>query len=115
MTEKNFKLDNLKKLREQKHLTQTRLSIELEVSQELISQYELGTSLPTIQNLLKIADYFNCSTDYILGRTNIATPIKRLSKDDVEATAVSNKFSDLAPAEKRNLISYLDYLSNKKE
>ena len=38
MNNKNFKMNNLKKLREKKNLTQMRLSIDVEVSQELISQ-----------------------------------------------------------------------------
>ena len=36
----NFKMDNLKEIRKRKKLTQVRLSIDMEVSQELISQYE---------------------------------------------------------------------------
>ena len=56
-------MDNLKKLREKKKMTQTRLSVEIEVSQEIISHYEVGESKPNIDNLIKIADFFHCSTD----------------------------------------------------
>ena len=37
-----FKMENLKKLREQKNITQTKVSVDIEISQELVSQYELG-------------------------------------------------------------------------
>ena len=50
----NFKMNNLKEIREKKNLTQVRVSIDVEVSQELISQYERGTSLPTIPNLINL-------------------------------------------------------------
>ena len=67
---KNFKMENLEKIREKKNITQTKLSVEIEVSQELISHYEIGKSKPNIENLIKLADYFNCSTDYLLERTD---------------------------------------------
>ena len=44
MDNRSFKMDNLKKLREKKKMTQTRLSVEIEVSQEIISHYEVGES-----------------------------------------------------------------------
>ena len=66
-------LKNLRILREKKGITQIKLSTELGISQELVSQYELGKSIPTIGNLLKIADYFNVSMDYLLGREQFLT------------------------------------------
>lgn len=79
MNSKNFKMENLKKIREKKNITQIKLSIDIEVSQELISQYELGKTKPTVENLLKLADYFNCSTDYLLQRTNTPNKIDTLN------------------------------------
>lgn len=43
-------LRNLRILRNKKNISQLKLSMDLELSQELISQYELGKSLPTIAN-----------------------------------------------------------------
>jgi transcriptional regulator with XRE-family HTH domain len=48
-------------------MTQVRLSIELEVSQETISAYESGKHYPSVVNLIKIAALFHTSCDYILG------------------------------------------------
>ena len=83
MENKNFKMDNLRKLREKKNMTQTRLSVEIEVSQEIISHYEIGESKPNIDNLLKIADFFHCSTDYLLNRTDNPAMIKDIDKNSV--------------------------------
>lgn len=69
MDKKTFKMDNLRTLREQKGLSQIKLSTEIGISQELLSQYEIGTSLPNILILIKLANYFNCSIDYLV-RTN---------------------------------------------
>ena len=67
-------LGNLKKLREARNITQLKLSIDLNVSQELISRYEVGSSFPQPNMIIKIAQYFNCSTDYLLGLTDIKEP-----------------------------------------
>ena len=40
------------------------------ISQGLMAEYNRGDKIPTIKNLLKIADYLNCSVDYLLGRTD---------------------------------------------
>ena len=49
------KLENLKKLRESKNITQRKLSMDLDVSQELISRYEVGSSFPQPNMIIKIA------------------------------------------------------------
>lgn len=40
------------------------------ISQGLMNEYKNGVKLPTAQNLVKIADYLDCSVDYLLGRTD---------------------------------------------
>lgn len=113
MNNKNFKMDNLKKLREKKNMTQTRLSIEIEVSQEIISHYEIGDSKPNIDNLLKIADFFHCSTDYLLNRTNNPAMINDIDKNNAETTHIIYKYNSLSDEDKQHLICFLDYLYNK--
>lgn len=60
----------IRDLREDNDLTQKQLSEILNCSQQVYSNYELGQrDIPT-QILIQIADYYNTSTDYILGRTD---------------------------------------------
>ncbi|MBQ4101497.1 MAG: helix-turn-helix transcriptional regulator [Oscillospiraceae bacterium] len=66
----------LKMMRKEKGLTQTRLAIELNTSQNTISRYETGEREPGIRELIKIADYFNVSIDYLLERSNNPKLIK---------------------------------------
>lgn len=40
------------------------------ISQGTMNEYKNGKKMPTIQNLIKIADYLDCSVDYLLGRTD---------------------------------------------
>lgn len=104
------KLDNLKKLREEHNITQVKLSTDLGVSQELISRYEVGSSFPQPQMLIKLANYFNCSVDYLLGVTDIKTPIKNINKDDIEISDIIVKYNSLSDENKKHLVSYLEHL-----
>lgn len=58
----------LRELRIEKHVTQEQLGDNFHVSQVTVSHWENGTQEPSFQILLDIADYFNVTTDYLLGR-----------------------------------------------
>ncbi|MCI5500231.1 MAG: helix-turn-helix domain-containing protein [Clostridiales bacterium] len=60
----------LKELREAKHLSQVRLAMDLNLSQNSISRYENMEREAGYETLLMIADYFHVSLDYLFGRTD---------------------------------------------
>lgn len=60
----------LREIRKSKHLTMKELATFLNVSEGAISQYENGKRCPDYTMLIKIADYFDVSLDYLLGRTD---------------------------------------------
>jgi len=60
----------LKDLRKQKNISQLKLALDLSTNQNTISRYETGEREPGIVELIKIADYFNVSVDYLLERTD---------------------------------------------
>ncbi len=60
----------LRELREQKHLSQTRLAMDLDMNQNSISRYETEARQADYQTLIAIADYFGVSVDYLLGCTD---------------------------------------------
>lgn len=60
----------LKEIRRNKGISQLKLAMDLHTSQNTISRYETGEREPGIAELIKIADYFNVSIDYLLERTN---------------------------------------------
>ena len=65
-----LKIMRLKELRERKNMTQTRLAMDLSLSQNSVSRYENGTHEADYATLIRIADYFNVSLDYLLERTD---------------------------------------------
>ena len=60
----------LKFLRKSKHLSQVRLAMDLNVNQNTISRYENMNVEADYKMLIAIADYFDVSIDYLLGRTH---------------------------------------------
>lgn len=62
--------ERLKELREEMNISQNQLSKELKMSQAAISKWESGDRLPSVDLLWLLADYFKCSTDYLLGRVD---------------------------------------------
>ena len=50
-------MNNIKKLREKRNITQIRLSTGIDVSQETISAYESGRAMPSAETLVRIADF----------------------------------------------------------
>ena len=63
----------LQELRKKKGITQLRLATELNTTQNTINRYETGEHEPGIAELIKLADYFNVSVDYLIGRTDDPT------------------------------------------
>jgi len=55
-------------LRKEKGICQNTLAKELDVSNAVISYWETGKSEPTMRGLMKIADYFDVTLDYLTGR-----------------------------------------------
>jgi len=64
----------LKELRKGRGLTQQRLAMELNTSQNTISRYETGEREPGIREICAMADFFHVSVDYLLERTNNPNP-----------------------------------------
>lgn len=59
--------ENIRELRKEKGMSQSKLASLLFLSQDTISLWELNKSLPDINSLIKMTKIFNVSSDYILG------------------------------------------------
>lgn len=63
-------MNNLKKLRRARGLTQIAVQMDTGIDQSLISKYENGERIPPTDVLVLLADYYGVSIDYILCRTD---------------------------------------------
>ena len=60
----------IRELRRARRVTQLKMAMDLDMSQNTISPYESGEREPGIAELIRIADYFHVSIDYLVGRTD---------------------------------------------
>ncbi|MEQ2129931.1 helix-turn-helix transcriptional regulator [Caldanaerobacter subterraneus KAk] len=87
----------IKELRKKKGITQKELASYLGVSDRAVGYYESGQRTPPPDILQKIADFFNVSTDYLLGRTDIYNPADEITEavsDDPELLEFWNELKE---------------------
>ena len=61
-------------------MTQQELGSQVGLSKAVVSKYETGMGYPTFDVLLRIAEFFGVTTDYLLGRTDIKLDINSLNE-----------------------------------
>lgn len=66
-----LKFENIRKLRLDNGYTQKQIAEMLGVSQNTYSQYEIGVLNYPVDVIIKLADFYGTTTDYLLGRTDI--------------------------------------------
>lgn len=108
-------MERLKTIREKRNITQIRLSVGVSVSQETISAYESGKAMPSADTLVKLADFLNTSTDYLLGRIKDDTPLNQISNEivDKQLTELLNNYARLNNNQKKDLIWYSEKVQDK--
>ena len=72
--------ERIRDLRHDKDLYQKNIAQILNCSQRVYSNYECGDLDVPTEILIKLADFHNTTTDYILGRTDIRTPLPKALK-----------------------------------
>jgi len=82
----------LKELREEKKMTQEDIGKIINKSQQTVDHYEKGRSSPDIENIKKLSNFFNVSTDYLLGKNNIRnfTEVTPKTSEEIIADAVAD-------------------------
>ena len=98
---------NIRKLRENRGLTQAQLGEKIGLAESTISLYEAGKREPDNATLARLADFFGVSVDYLLGRTS-TTQVSPNAAPAVspEDLALLEKLKNLSP-EKRKAIEIL--------
>lgn len=75
-----LKYGRIRDLRIDKGLTQEQIAKILHVSQNTYSQYEIGTSRYPLDAVVKLAEYYGVSVDYLVGLTDESAPYPRKRK-----------------------------------
>ena len=97
-------------LREERNLTQTDIANAIQTSRTNIGRWEKGENEPAASYVIKLADFFECSTDYLLGRSddfgNVTVQANgtQLSADEQK---LLDLFNTLSPTHKAQVLGYV--------
>ena len=101
---------NLKQLRLERQLTQAGLAQALDVAQTTVSSWERGEKSPDPDTLIRLANFYNVSVDYLLGRENkkeAPSPVPMLGKD---AQKLLDMYGELSAENKDQVMRYVTSL-----
>ena len=98
-------MNRIKELREEFNIPQWKLAETIHKTQQAISLYENGTNEPDIDSYIMMSQIFNCSIEYIAGKTTLRNP-RLVSIFDI---------SDLSKKEINDIKVYIEFLKYKKK
>lgn len=98
----------LRQLRKEKELSQDELSEKINVDGRHISRYENGRFMPSADVIVKIAEVFNVSIDYLLFEDGPRTPLKYKNKELIEKI---KSLENITERDKETLINIIDAIS----
>lgn len=113
MSNNEYNMNNLKKIIKEQNKSLTSLAVELEVSQEAISQYISGKIKPKLKTIILMAKTLNTTTDYLLGLTdNPAKPNMILTNKE---NNLLNSYKSLNNEEKALVDGYVQAILDLKK
>lgn len=104
--------NRLKELRESKGLSQKDLAQAFGLSQSTVGNWESGSREPNFKTIKELADFFDVSTDFLLG---IANEPKSLD-EQLEGInfALWGEVQDLTDGQKRDVINFVQFIKSRK-
>ena len=106
-------LTNLKKLREDASISQKALADAIGVSQQSVNKYENHNIEPDIETLIRIADFFETSVDYLIGHTSVRRKIEEVHMYELNdhESNVLKQYRALTPKQKACVKVVIDSFS----
>ncbi|MDE7122127.1 MAG: helix-turn-helix domain-containing protein [Oscillospiraceae bacterium] len=92
----------LKKLRSQRELTQQQVANYLHISSSAVGMWEKNRNEPDIKTLIQLADFFNVTVDYLLGRESYNTTEQQALQNLIKASEMITENLKLLLEEKQN-------------
>lgn len=106
--------NRLKETRLNKNLTQKEVADHFKTSPQSYAQWEKGLRKPSAENLQKLADFFNVSTDYLLGKSDIPDSESDIDLDFAIDNSVAYDGTPITDDDREIIKNYLkEYFSNK--
>ena len=106
----------LKELRQKKNISQQQLADIIGVSQQSVNKYENHSIEPDIATLIRFADFFNTSVDYLIGNSDTERRIERVTAFDLndDEAQLINSYRHLSEKEKASIRLITENYTDKK-
>lgn len=110
-------MNRIKELREENSWTQMELAKKMDCAMSSIAMYEKGQRKPSMEVLIKLSEIFNCTIDYLLGKTDIRNPGKQI--DDVLNEAMigmsKEEYENLTETQKKQIRDFALFVRSQNE
>ena len=103
-------IKNLRLLREKHGVSQQKLAEAIGLTQQSINKYENHNIEPDIETLIRIADYFETSVDYLIGHTSIRRKIEKVTAYELneEESNIIEQFRKLSIKQRSCVATVID-------
>ena len=98
----------IEELRKKMGLSQEDLAKKINMTQQRISAYEKGKREPDLETLKLFADFFNVTTDYLLGKSNIRNPEEHKNSENLDITHLTDENKQILQATYQGLLAKQD-------
>lgn len=106
-------MKNLKKIREERKLTQQAMADMLQIQRPTYTRYETGEREPDFETVLKISELLSVSTDFLLGKTDIPSSIDAQLSD--AEFALYGEAKDLTDEEKQKVLDFIKFTKSQRQ
>lgn len=109
-------MNRIKQLREENNWTQLELSKKMNCAMSSIAMYENETRKPSMEVLIKLSEIFDCSIDYILGKSDIRNPGKT-DLDKLQIGLSTKDYTNISDTQIKQIEDFAKYVlkDNKKD
>lgn len=108
--------DKIKETAKRKNVSIGKMLADCGLSKNTLSSMQSGGFLPRTETLTKIADYLDCSVDYLLGRTDVPKEAQTLDEQLKGVDfALYGETHDLTEEEKQDILEFVQYIKSKRK
>lgn len=108
-------MNRIKELRNERGITQAELAKILQISDRAVGYYENGDREPDYTMLLKIAEFFDVSIDYLLGRVDIRNSSALPNETDFHVGLSKSEEGTLTEDEKEEIRNFAKFVMSKRK
>lgn len=100
-------MDNMRKLLDSKDYSVTKLATRAGISGSTVNAYLNGQKIPSLTTLVSMANYLNCNTDFLIGRTDIPLRLEDVDAWDSDTNMIIHSVMNLDENKKSLVMAYI--------